>query len=245
MPNFSDYIVYADESGDHALAAVDRNYPIFVLAFCLFRKQDYLRDLGRVTELKFKHVGHDQFVLHEREIRRQSDAFGFLRGDAARRASFMDDLTELIDGAAFSLAAVVIDKRRLHGRVDDNPYHIALRLGLEELELQLERAGCSGGALHVVFERRGEKEDDELELEFRRLCDRPEPGGAGRPFEFALGHKRGNSTGLQLADLVARPVGLHVLRPEQPNRTWHVLRKKMRAGADDRVEGAGLRVYPA
>ena len=33
---FSDYIVYVDESGDHSLESIDINYPVFVLAFCIF-----------------------------------------------------------------------------------------------------------------------------------------------------------------------------------------------------------------
>ncbi len=38
---FSKYIVYVDESGDHSLQSVDDNYPIFVLAFCVFHKRHY------------------------------------------------------------------------------------------------------------------------------------------------------------------------------------------------------------
>jgi hypothetical protein len=36
---FSTYIVYVDESGDHSLNTVDENYPVFVLAFCIFHKR--------------------------------------------------------------------------------------------------------------------------------------------------------------------------------------------------------------
>ena len=36
--NFSDYIVYVDESGDHGLKIAPL-YPIFVLAFCVFECQ--------------------------------------------------------------------------------------------------------------------------------------------------------------------------------------------------------------
>lgn len=241
-PAFSDYIVYVDESGDHSLDLVDAAYPIFVLAFCLFRKAEYVEDcVSRVTELKFRYVGHDQFVLHEREIRRQIGPFGFLRGDADRRSAFMADLTELIESAPFSLVAVVIDKRALREATPGNPYHIALELGLGELDRQLRATGCSGGTLHVVFERRGKKEDTELELEFRRLCSTPASDAPRYPFGFVLADKRGNSTGLQLADLVARPIGMRVLRPYQPNRTWGVLRPKLRVGA---VDEAGLLLYP-
>ncbi|CAC9451571.1 hypothetical protein BSPLISOX_2138 [uncultured Gammaproteobacteria bacterium] len=41
--DFSDYIVYVDESGDHGLVNIDTQYSIFVLAFCIFKKSDYLK----------------------------------------------------------------------------------------------------------------------------------------------------------------------------------------------------------
>ncbi len=36
---FSNFIVYVDESGDHGMQTVDPNYPLFVLAFCVFYKR--------------------------------------------------------------------------------------------------------------------------------------------------------------------------------------------------------------
>ena len=41
MENYSDYIVYVDESGDHNLEKVDSQYPVFVLSFCIFHKKHY------------------------------------------------------------------------------------------------------------------------------------------------------------------------------------------------------------
>ena len=42
MPaRFSDYVVYVDESGDHSLASIDPDYPVFVLALCVFHKRHY------------------------------------------------------------------------------------------------------------------------------------------------------------------------------------------------------------
>lgn len=38
---FSRHVVYVDESGDHSLQSIDQNYPIFVLAFCVFHKGYY------------------------------------------------------------------------------------------------------------------------------------------------------------------------------------------------------------
>lgn len=33
--------MYVDESGDHSLQSIDDNYPMFVLAFCVFHKRHY------------------------------------------------------------------------------------------------------------------------------------------------------------------------------------------------------------
>ncbi len=41
IPALSGYIAYVDESGDHSLASIDPQYPIFVLSFCLFDKVLY------------------------------------------------------------------------------------------------------------------------------------------------------------------------------------------------------------
>lgn len=243
MPRFSDYIVYVDESGDHSLVHVDPVYPVFVLASCLFEKERYAAECApAMIRLKFGHVGHDQIVLHEREIRKQQPPFDFLL-DRRRNEAFVADLSGLIAEAPFTLFAAVIEKRDLVGPTLEHPYHIALRLGLEQIHRHLAgTAGCDGGTLHIVFEQRGRLEDRDLELEFRRLCNDPATGGY--PFWFVVADKRGNSTGLQLADLVARPIGLQILRPGQKNRTWDVLRPQFCADSAGRIEGRGLQVFP-
>jgi len=70
---FSRYIVYVDESGNHNLQSIDPQYPIFVLAFCVFHKRHYSEVIVPTLEkFKFNHFGHDQIVLHENEIRRRT-----------------------------------------------------------------------------------------------------------------------------------------------------------------------------
>ena len=58
LPNpnaFSDYLVFVDESGDHGLATVNRDFPLFALAFCVFAKADYVDEVSihRVGDLDF------------------------------------------------------------------------------------------------------------------------------------------------------------------------------------------------
>lgn len=40
---FSDYLVFVDESGDHNLVTIDPQFPVFVLLFAILRKDDYVK----------------------------------------------------------------------------------------------------------------------------------------------------------------------------------------------------------
>jgi len=239
---FSDYIVYVDEAGDHGPATPE--FPVFVLAFCVFKKLKYANDVtSYMHRLKFKHFGHDTVVLHEREIRKAKPPFDILQ-NKERREVFMDDLTKLIEVSPFTLVAVVIDKEKLVRRhnVPPNPYHLALAFGLERVERMRADAGDKS-TLHVVFEARGKREDAELELEFRRVCD-VNVTGRKLAFEPVFSKKSANHCGLQLADLMARPIGLHVMRPNQTNRAYDMLAQKFRRSPQGIAEGWGFKCYP-
>jgi hypothetical protein len=64
------------------------------------------------------------------------------------------------------------------------------------------------------------------------------------PVDIVMADKKSISTGLQLADLVARPIGLQVLRPGQPNRAFEVLAPKIRRRPSGKVDGWGSKVFP-
>lgn len=242
---FSQYIVYVDESGDHGLESVDPDYPVFVLAFCIFRKQEYIEEaVPALQRLKFDHFGHDQVVLHEREIRKAKRPFQFLLVPELREV-FMKDVGALVKASPFVLIASVIDKKRLTSqyKYPANPYEVALAFGMERVAKFLARRRQSSATTHFVFESRGRKEDDQLELAFRRVCDGENYSGETLAFEAVFVDKRSNSCGLQIADLLARPIGRHVLDPSQENRAFEVVKTKF-----DRLRGVvggyGLKVFP-
>src|SRR6478672_3181005 len=109
----SEFIVFVDESGDHGLETIDPQFPVFVLAFCILRKSDYSRGLlPAITELKFAHFGHDQVILHERDIRKDIGDFSILR-DPQRKAAFLEELTSLIEATEMTIVASAIRKDRL------------------------------------------------------------------------------------------------------------------------------------
>jgi hypothetical protein len=244
--NFGDYLVFVDESGDHGLARVDPGYPIFVLAFCLFAKSDYVELIGpSLQRLKFRFWGHDEQVLHEHEIRKPNKSYGFLF-DPAKRTEFLDAVSKLVDEAQFQLVAAVIRKLEFSKQyaLPANPYDLALEFGLERMFLELSSRGQAGKVTHVIVEKRGEKEDNQLELAFRRICAGANMLNQRLPFELVMIPKASNSTGLQFADLVARSVGIKVLRPMQPNRAYDIVAKKFRRSPTGETKGWGLKVFP-
>ena len=248
---FSDYIVYVDESGDHGMASVDPNYPVFVLSFCVFHKRYYSETVVPALEkFKFNYFGHDLVVLHEHEIRKETGVFNFFRS-REHQQQFIADLTGIIDTSNFILISCVIDKLRLQTAesLPPNPYHLALGFCIETLYQLLLEKKQDGATTHILVECRGKKEDNDLELEFRRICAGANRLATSLPFEILFADKKVNSAGLQLADLVARPIGLSVVRPGQENRAFEVLKKKFfcsggRTNAGTGYEDWGLKIFP-
>jgi hypothetical protein len=245
MAAFADYILYFDESGSADLSHIDPIYPVFVLSCVLVSKLDYVSHVvPAVQQLKFDFVGHDQLILHEIDIRKQDGAFLFLRRDPTLRRKFLDRIGQIVSEVPFEGITAVIRKDKLKAQYMQpfDPYEVALQFCLEMAAQRLYWLGQEGREVAAVFERRGLREDGALELAFRRIVagnTRLKVGSANSGRVAALARfewqpcfvsKKANSCGLQLADLMARPIGLSVLRPEQPNRAFETIKKKIGEG---------------
>ena len=163
----------------------------------------------------------------------------------------MSELGDIIQESNFIIISCVIDKNKLKSRYTspDNPYHIALGFCLERLYDFLGEKDQKTKLTHVIVENRGKKEDNELELEFRRICSKNNYHRIDYPFEAVFVDKKSNSTGLQLADLTARPIGLDVIRPDQKNKAFNVLKDKLyckggRNNCGNDFIGFGLKIFP-
>lgn len=166
-PDYGKYVVYVDESGDYAMKTIDEQYPVFVLAFCVFHKEHYSEKVVPALErFKFKHFGHDQVVLHEHEIRKEKGAFRIFP-TKDHKLNFLRDLSVIVEDHNFILISCVIDKKGLRDQQEaaKNPYHIALRFCLETLFEFLKEKGKTEKLTHIIVEQRGKKEDNDLELD--------------------------------------------------------------------------------
>lgn len=202
-------LVYVDESGAPSSSHTDPNYPIFVMAACVFEPEHYAsRLLPAVAALKIRHLGSDSPVLHESEIRKRLGVFNF-KGDAQARTAFIEGLSLVIQGCVPLVVAAVVCGS--HSECD-----------IEQAALKGLWAGFqshASGPSHWIFERRGKREDAAVSKAFDALRL------PGATHEFVP--KGRGLAGLEMADMLARPIGLSVLRPDQPNRALDVLRTRM------------------
>ena len=239
---FGNHLVFVDESGDHSLTSIDPHHPVFVLAFVIISKADYIRQVcPELQAFKMRYWGHDEVVLHEREIRKPQDEFSFLlQRDIEKR--FLADLTDIMVRLPATIVAVVIDKPAFLKRhePESRVYDHAMQAGMNAVFQYLSVVGDADHHTPIIVESRGRREDKELELAFRRFCASDNAHGRSLPFELVMVSKLANSAGLQLSDLVARPIGLHHLRPQQPNRAYEIIETKFYRQRDGAFQGSGL-----
>jgi len=241
---YGDYLVYVDESGDHSLHMVNPEYPMFVLAFCLFRKEEYVATVcPAVQRFKLAHFGHDLVVLHEKEIVRHTGPFVKLI-NAERRAAFFLDLNTLMTAVPVTLIVVAVDKRTIPV-TSAHIYHLAMACGLERVGRFLEQQGQSERLTHVIFESRGRTEDLVLAQEFARLTEDRTSRCGLVPLDLVMCPKLAHATGLQVADLIARPIGRHLLNAAQPNRAYDILQAKFWRSSSGDFDNWGLTMLSA
>lgn len=233
---FSDYVIFADESGDHGLETIDPQFPAFALIFCVFRKDEYNEVIEpEIRRLKYKYFGHDAVILHEREVRKQIKPFDFLRSSKEFRDAFYGDIGSIMAAMPFQIFASIIKKEPFSAKYKTpwNPYEVAMHFCLEKVCEYLRSQGQEQRRVHVLFEARGKAEDQKLELEFRRITSNQRQWGWKRvdfsvcEFEPIFVPKAANMAGHQISDLIARPMALRALNPFQENRAFDVFRAKI------------------
>jgi len=142
--------------------------------------------------------------------------------------------------AQFRCFCVVIDKPKVpewHKSYD--PYHISLSRGFRQIEtyLKVHDPDELAKELHIVFEARGRDDDAALSKAYKQVSVQgsllaPVATRDYSNFRLELMDKKSNSSGLQIADLTARPIGNHYLhatgqRSQTDQRAIEVLLEKL------------------
>jgi hypothetical protein len=241
----SSFVAYFDESGDHGLQNIDREFPVFVLCACVFKIRNYIRqELGTFSRIKFKHFGHDAVIFHSRDIRKRVGPFQILM-NAEKRDALLSDISTFFQDSSCTIIAAGIDKNRHVAQyaLPVDPYSISLLFCLERLNGFLRDHGEAGRTLYCVFECRGDAEDRQLAVTFERICAGQNRWGE-LPFRMVFADKKTNMPGLQIADLAAYPIARHILTPRKRNQSYDVIEPCFRRSPTGQVRGWGLKVFP-
>ena len=241
------YIVYLDETGDHSLELIDKDFPIFALAMFICEGTYYNQTiLPTVSQFKMDYFGHEGIILHSRDIRKAQKDFGFLT-KTPKREEFLAKISSFMDSLEYSLIVSVIkkqDHKEKYGINAGNPYDLAMMFCLERLLPFLEEVNQN--RVYIVAESRGKKEDGELTLSFFQIINQGTmyiPADRFKKIDFKLQFvpKSMNIIGTQLADLAAYPIARHILHPDRPNQVYEVIAKKFYRG---KGLVRGLKIFP-
>lgn len=241
------YILFLDESGDHGLTKPDPEFPVFLLCGVLVTEESYELIRQRINKLKESIWGDKTVILHSRDIRKCEKEFQKLFDLEIKKAFYLE-INKIVSTADYTILASAIQKNpyiEKFGKLQDDVYEVALSFIIEQAVLILNEI-ATGIELSIVIEKRGLKEDKQLDDHFQRLCAR----GTGKLAvnelhqvspTFTFRNKKENINGLQLADLVAYPIARYVIEPDRANPSFEILESKIYRTAKGME---GLKIYP-
>jgi hypothetical protein len=119
-----------------------------------------------------------------------------------------------------------------------NPYVLALGSCLSQTLDFLRQKQQQQLRTHIIVESRGE--DRDLGLAFAQIAAQMLP--ERYPLDIRFANKQTNSSGLQIADLVAHPIARHIVKRTQPNKAFDIVKKKLLGYPE--YEGIGLKCHP-
>lgn len=167
------YHFFLDESGDHGLSYVDKNFPLFLLCGCLFRDDVLKRVEEKINDFKFKYFQTKEVILHSRDIRKCEGAFQILF-DLKLKEEFYRDLNAIIEDADFIIIGAGIDKEKhikKYGKGAKNPYSLSLSFLIERLIFCLDNLDKKA-VVDIKAELRGKREDKMLLAHYNSILDR-------------------------------------------------------------------------
>lgn len=221
----SEYIVFVDESGTPVTHKPDPQFPVFSLQFVLVKKADYETQIEPdFKRFKLKHHGEDSVILHGRKIDSKEGDFRILR-DRVLYGRYVRELDDLIAAAEIQLYSAYFlheEVARL-GALTVHPYAYFMHELLTLIEKEIQVTGVRTTCEVVVESRRGSDAEMLEAYESYKAAFRT----AQVEFELQLAEKSMNIIGLQVADLVAKPVARFSLNPTKPGLEWPTVSKKV------------------
>ncbi|MBN1301185.1 MAG: DUF3800 domain-containing protein [Melioribacteraceae bacterium] len=240
-------LLFIDESGDHGLVSIDKNFPVFVLCGILISEDSYKILSHRLNSLKERFWGEKKVILHSRNIRKCEKEFKILF-DNDIKSEFYKDINDIVTFSDYEIISSAIDKikyTKRFGKLLDDVYEVALSFILERTIFSLDDHETNI-KLRIIIEKRGKKEDHKLRAHFVKLLARGTYYVSASRFkkydsQLYFRDKISDVNGLQFADLIAYPVARYVIDSKRANPAFHQLEDKIyRKGK----KVYGLKVFP-
>lgn len=241
-------ILFLDESGDHSLAKIDAQYPVFVLGG-IIADRDYAKGemMEKVRAFKRKHLGREDIVLHTADITRNKNGFERMK-ETPFREDFYAGLNALMRELEYKVVACGIRKDEHLKKYDISaldPYFLSLEVLVERFCFEV---GNEDGGGFIVAEKREPTLDNQLELAWLNLKVQGTRFLQAKQISHRIGglalrDKEAGIAGLELADLVVSPIGRHILG-KAPREDFRIVESKFRRDAKGNYLGPGLVVLP-
>jgi len=240
-------ILFIDESGDHSLTKIDSQYPLFVLAGCIFSMESYqLKVTAEIEAVKKELFGSSKIILHTADIVHNKHGFERIV-EVDFRNQFYRKINGVLDAMDFKIVACAIKKDKhfnKYGLAALDPYMLSLDCLVERFVYELEKMDRQG---IIIAESRNSILDNELELAFLNLKVQgtkyiPAVKIKKRIEQLSIKDKKENIAGLQIADIIASPIGRHVLGKKN-QIDYKIIERKYR-NKEGQYLGYGLVVLP-
>lgn len=242
------YYLFIDESGDHGLVKLDASFPVFLLCGLLTSEENYIAIKDEINAVKNHFWGQKQVVLHSRDIRKCEKEFQILL-DLNIKSKFYERINKVIETSKYRILASAIHKSKYiktYGKLSNDVYELGLSFIIERAIFSLDEVKGVNKQLEIIIEKRGKKEDKQLEEHFQRLIARGTGFVAAERLQevqlkITFRDKKENINGLQLADLIAYPIARYVIEPKRANPAFDKLEPKIYKKKGKRY---GLKVFP-
>ena len=246
-------VMFLDESGNHDLRPerINPNYPVFVLAGVIVDRA-YARTViePQMRDFKLQFFGRDDIILHTKDMHRLRNGFESL-ANRNFRLEVYKELNAMIDGWDFKIVACAIKLNEHVAQYGSNaldPYMYSLDVLVERFCKELDNAPDQG---FICAEMRNPRLDQELRIAWEKSRREGTAFASAAEIDEKIVHltlkdKKPNIAGMQLADLVASPVGRGVLKlPTKDDEvSRRVVKRKFRRGWSGH-RGYGLVVLPS
>ncbi|MFH1656449.1 MAG: DUF3800 domain-containing protein [Candidatus Nealsonbacteria bacterium] len=244
------YQFFLDETGDHGLSFIDPNFPLFLLAGCLFEYKELEKLENEINIFKKEFFGTTEVILHSRDIRKCEGVFQILF-DLKIKEKFYKRFNNIINNTDFSIIGAGVNKEehiKKYSKGAKDPYIISLGFIIERLIFCLD-SKSNLADVDIKIEKRGKKEDKQLLSQYNTILDRgtyyvnPERL-KNRISDFKFFFKKDNIIGLQIADLCAYPLARHVLNSKEPYIPFQIIKNKLYCNEKGEYDGYGLKIFP-